>query len=113
MKYIDKYPPPPKEFKAADDKQVEPQIWQTPRYFQCLVCGVRTGFRFTDGTNPGSPCCSSECRDVMAGWEAEAAREEIAARFNTGLESSPSSSPVEQSLDTGEVEGSTPSLGTE
>lgn len=110
MKFIDKYPPGPRTFTVAPEKEVQPGIFWVDRWFQCQ-CGIRTPFRMLEmEDSPGVPVCSEECAHQMIAdlltFLGDQTLEEIKA-----LES-PSNSPVDRSPDTGEAVGSTPTLGT-
>lgn len=96
MKFNKKHEPLPVSF-MPQERVVEPSVILTSRVFPCFVCKDRTGFRLEAIDTPAVPCCSDECKATIESWEAELR---------------PPSSSVERSLDTGEVTGPIPVVGT-
>lgn len=113
MKYRDLYPAPPRQFFSPEPApEVEAGVWREQIAFPCDGCGEYTSFTVSLGSNLlRTHCCSRSCRAYIEASEEDSRREDPA--FYAALEQRPSSSPVEQSPDVGEAEGSTPSLGTE
>lgn len=105
MKFIDKYPEGPREFKVQPEKVVAEGVVWTGRWYACLACGVRSPFRVLETDDcAGVPCCSEECAHAMIGNLLEGLGEQIAEDLKSS-----GSSLAERSPDTGEVAGSIPS----
>lgn len=106
MKFIDKFPAPPRTFTVAPEKEVQPGIVWVDRWFQCQ-CGVLSPFRMLEtDDSPGVPVCSEECAHQMIGDMLEVVGDQISVAL------SPPSSLVERSLDMGKAKGPIPLVGT-